>query len=55
MKIEGCYGCGGCVAVCPAGAIKIGNDAEIVTEKCVKCKRCEIVCPAGLITIENEG
>ncbi len=54
MKIKNCYGCGGCVAVCPTGAITLESEVEIITEKCIKCGKCELVCPAGLITIENE-
>ncbi|MEA3255683.1 MAG: 4Fe-4S dicluster domain-containing protein [Candidatus Altiarchaeota archaeon] len=51
MKIKGCYGCGGCVAVCPQDAITLNNLAEIITEKCIGCRRCERVCPDGLINI----
>ncbi|HDH41901.1 MAG TPA: 4Fe-4S dicluster domain-containing protein [Candidatus Altiarchaeales archaeon] len=53
MKIKNCYGCGGCVAVCPSGAITLRDEVEIISEKCIKCRRCEFVCPAGLITIEK--
>ncbi|MCK4491870.1 MAG: 4Fe-4S binding protein [Candidatus Altiarchaeales archaeon] len=51
MKIKNCYGCGGCVAVCPSGAIIFSNEAEIIVEKCIKCRRCELICPVGLIEV----
>ncbi|MBN2014352.1 MAG: 4Fe-4S binding protein [Candidatus Altiarchaeota archaeon] len=53
MEVENCYGCGGCVAVCPTGAITIIEEVEIDAEKCVKCGRCELMCPAGLIRIDG--
>ncbi len=51
MKINGCYSCGGCVAVCPQNAIIINDSAEIMIEKCISCRRCERACPDGLIRI----
>jgi ferredoxin len=53
MKVENCYGCGGCVAVCPTGAIVLKETVDIVVEKCVKCRKCERMCPAGLIEIKE--
>jgi len=54
VKIKGCYACGGCVAVCPKGAIKLNDEkAEIDLEKCISCKICEKVCPLGLINIDK--
>ena len=54
VKIKGCYGCGGCVAVCPQGAISLNDEkATVVLEKCIGCKICESVCPLGLINIDK--
>ena len=54
-KIEDCYGCDGCVAVCPVGAITLQEDKAVIDlEKCKQCKSCELVCPLGLIVIEEK-
>ncbi|MEA1924274.1 MAG: 4Fe-4S binding protein [Candidatus Altiarchaeota archaeon] len=52
MEIKDCYGCGGCVAVCPTGALTLDDVVDRMEEKCIKCRICENVCPAGLIKIE---
>ncbi len=43
-----CY-CGGCVGVCPTGAITLieGVRIEIDKEKCINCGACVTVCPVG--------
>ncbi len=53
MKIENCYECGGCVAVCPTRAITIIDEVIINIEKCVRCGICELMCPVGLIDIKS--
>lgn len=36
-----CVGCGNCVAVCPMGAIRVGNNvADINQDECVECGAC---------------
>lgn len=41
-----CVGCGGCVAVCPAGALqKQGGAVRWQPQSCVGCDRCLAVCP----------
>jgi len=52
MEIKDCYGCGGCVAVCPEGALTLDGVVNRMVEKCIKCGICEHVCPAGLIKIK---
>lgn len=48
---SGCAGCGACVAICPVGAITIGEDGKAVIdqEKCIKCGKCKEVCPFNAI------
>lgn len=52
-EIDQCYGCGGCVAVCPFQAIEMDEQARIDPEKCQECKLCELVCPENLIDIDK--
>lgn len=48
MRVEDCYGCGGCVAVCPAEAIRIEDAADIDLDRCDRCMLCVRVCPSAL-------
>jgi len=52
MKVDSkkCVGCGGCINICPAGAIKLVNlKAVIDPKKCIKCQACKSICPANAI------
>jgi len=43
---EKCVGCGGCVDLCPAAAIRFVRDrAHISQHLCLACKTCVRVCP----------
>ncbi len=44
-----CIGCGACVAVCPAGARRVGADGELCFDRsaCRACGACDGVCPTG--------
>jgi len=45
-----CTGCGTCLDVCPAEAIKIqGNGRAVITIECIDCGACPRVCPEGAI------
>ena len=50
-----CITCGGCVNICPVGAISIVNGkAQIDPKKCVKCGGCMNFCPMQAIDIYKE-
>lgn len=48
---EKCVHCGGCINMCPVGAISFDVDgaAKIDESKCVNCGTCKSVCPMGAI------
>ncbi len=47
---EACSGCGGCVDLCPRGAVSIeGRTAVIDGELCEGCGACFAACPRGAV------
>lgn len=53
----GCLGCGKCVEVCKAGAVRIGElgIAEVDEEKCIACGACVKECPQKIIHLHECG
>ena len=56
---EKCIGCGGCVQLCPSGALSLEDkdDVRIITlfyGKCTFCARCEEICPEDGIKLTQE-
>lgn len=57
-----CKGCGLCVAVCPADALRLGEERNHMgyhtpladENACKKCKACEYICPDVAIWLEKE-
>ncbi|MEM7813356.1 MAG: 4Fe-4S binding protein [Candidatus Aenigmatarchaeota archaeon] len=47
-----CLKCGGCVAVCPVGALELVNFPE-VSSKCTSCQTCQWTCPVRAIKVEK--
>jgi ferredoxin len=44
-----CTGCGACLDVCPAEAIRVSNGKAMILLECVGCGACPRVCPEGAI------
>jgi len=51
-----CVSCGACEAMCPVGAISMGDaHFEIDPEKCIECGACNGICPVGAPVPESEA
>jgi Fe-S-cluster-containing hydrogenase component 2 len=48
---EKCIGCGQCVDICPAEAIKVDNDIAVVSDECIECGACADECPTEAISL----
>jgi ferredoxin len=49
-----CY-CGGCVAVCPVGALELDETKIVYDEKkCIRCGACVKICPVGAMKLEKK-
>lgn len=49
MIKEECRGCGTCVEICPADAIRLGKTAYVLEESCIGCGECFTMCPHDAI------
>jgi Fe-S-cluster-containing hydrogenase component 2 len=49
-----CGECGGCVAVCPTGALELHSDGlKIKSSLCTACENCIIFCPIGALQTDD--
>jgi len=44
-----CGYCGGCVSVCPTGALTLAETRLVISEACVDCGQCISACPTGAL------
>ena len=50
-----CGDCGGCVAVCPYGALELFVSGLLIRKDlCTLCQNCIIFCPVGALKITND-
>jgi digeranylgeranylglycerophospholipid reductase len=47
-----CTYCGGCVSVCPVGALTLAETRLVVSEDCIDCGDCELACPVGALRLD---
>ncbi|MDR0362989.1 MAG: DUF362 domain-containing protein [Planctomycetota bacterium] len=50
-----CVRCGHCVAICPAGAMRLDPDPVIDREKCIRCYCCHELCQYGGMDMRRGG
>ncbi|MFW5902881.1 MAG: DUF362 domain-containing protein [archaeon] len=56
LNQERCLTCGGCISICPVGALEIKNkELTIDHEKCIECGTCVKFCPVNSLKINKEG
>jgi ferredoxin len=49
-----CGECGGCVAVCPYGALELFNSGlSVKPDLCTLCENCTVFCPVGALSIRS--
>jgi len=48
-----CVRCGGCVSVCPFGALELKENVKIDEKLCNLCGICEKVCPVSAIKVKK--
>jgi len=54
LDVQLCGECGGCVAVCPCGALELfASGLRIDHTECTLCENCVIFCPTGALEIDS--
>jgi Fe-S-cluster-containing hydrogenase component 2 len=50
LDLKSCGECGGCVAVCPQGALELFSDGlQVKADQCNMCESCIVFCPVGAL------
>jgi len=50
-----CIKCGGCVSVCPKGALELNDEINCDETKCIECGICIKFCPVGALSLAKVG
>lgn len=51
-----CIGCGACVKICPAKAIRLDDTKAVIDKaKCIGCAECILVCPTNAMFIDMKA
>ena len=54
LNLKSCGECGGCVAVCPQGALELFSDGLLIkSDRCNLCENCITFCPVGALRINT--
>jgi len=53
-KKDICLRCGGCVGVCPKGALTLTEHGIECNEDCINCQACVKFCPVGALKLKEE-
>jgi digeranylgeranylglycerophospholipid reductase len=49
-----CGSCGGCVSLCPVGAIELAETRLVIDQTCTDCGLCLGACPVGALSLEGQ-
>ena len=52
-KFQACVRCGGCVAVCPTGALSLDPSITVNSETCICCLKCSRFTKSGCIALNS--
>jgi len=52
-KFQACVRCGGCVAVCPTGALSLDPSITVNSETCIRCLKCSRFTKSGCIALNS--
>jgi digeranylgeranylglycerophospholipid reductase len=49
-----CGYCGGCISLCPVGAIELAETRLVIDQTCMDCGLCLSACPVGALSLEGQ-
>lgn len=54
VDYQRCGYCGGCVSLCPVGAIELAETRLVIDQSCMDCGLCLGACPMGALSLEGQ-